>query len=388
MGRRAQKPELEFGSDSFLDVICNIVGILIILIVVVAVKVERQPKGGAPAAAVSVDTDLSQAGPDDNTLIADRHHALAELRESELRITADLGSLQTEHNASELAVQQILVSQELTKQQLESEESKSDRLRQQQSDLESDRKAIGARVAALQQAVEARDQNALKLGQALSTAASSEQDLDKQLRTAVVETQQLQEVLEHTQQAAVPRDRLQHRLSPVAKSAETDELHFRVENGRVSQIPIEELLERLKAQVLARRSTVMRFNQFEGTVGPVVGYNMSYVVEKEGPSTLEALQSGDGRMRITVSRWTITPDDNLSDESIDEAIKPGSRYRQVIETAAPETVVTMWIYQDSFSGFAALREVAHGLLLRVAARPLPAGTPIVGSPNGSRSTAQ
>ncbi len=115
---------------------------------------------------------------------------------------------------------------------------------------------------------------------------------------------------------------------------------------------------------------------------------MTYVVEKEGPSTLEALQSGDGRMRITVSRWTITPGEILSDESIEEAIKPGSRYRQVMETAAPETVLTMWIYQDSFSGFAALREVAHGLQLRVAARPLPAGTPIVGSPNGSRSTAQ
>ena len=45
MGRRAQSPELGFGSDSFLDVICNIVGILIILIVIVAVKVERQPLG-------------------------------------------------------------------------------------------------------------------------------------------------------------------------------------------------------------------------------------------------------------------------------------------------------------------------------------------------------
>ncbi len=388
MGRRAQKPELEFGSDSFLDVICNIVGILIILIVVVAVKVERQPKNGATVAAVSVDTGLSQAGPDDNTLITERQAALAELHASDLQIAAELGSLQSEHDASQLAAQQLLVSQELTKQQLESDESESDRLRQQQLDLESDCNAIAARVATLQKTLEARDQNALKLGQALSTAASSEHELDKQLRMAVVETQKLQEVLEHIQRAAVPKDRLQHRLSPVAKSAETDELHFRVENGRVSQIPLEELLERLKAQVLARRSTVMRFNQFEGTVGPVVGYNMTYVVEKEGPSTLEALQSGDGRMRITVSRWTIIPDAILSDESIEEALKPGSRYRQVIETAAPETVVTMWIYQDSFSGFAALREVAHGLRLRVAARPLPAGTPIVGSPNGSRSTAQ
>ena len=51
MGRRSQAPELAFGSDSFLDVICNIVGILIILIVVVAVKVERQPMAQAEALA-------------------------------------------------------------------------------------------------------------------------------------------------------------------------------------------------------------------------------------------------------------------------------------------------------------------------------------------------
>ena len=100
------------------------------------------------------------------------------------------------------------------------------------------------------------------------------------------------------------------------------------------------------------------------------------------------LQSGDGRTRVNVSRWTIEPVESLVDETFDEAIRPGSRYRQGIETAVPDTVVTMWIYPDSFKGFAALREVAHGLQLRVAARPLPAGTPIVGSPSGSKSTAQ
>ena len=388
MGRRAQKPELEFGSDSFLDVICNIVGILIILIVVVAVKVERQPKGGIGAGIDPADSAALTAGRDDESMIAERRQALTQLSESEQQIAADVDALQSTRSETDRAVQQLMARQELTRQQLKSELSETTRLRQQQEDLESDQNSVAARVAALQQTVDARDHNALTLGLVLATAASSEQELNEKLHTTVVETQKLQEVLEATQQAAIPKDRLQHRLSPVTKPAEKDELHFRVENGRVSQIPIEELLERLKSQVLARRSTVMRFNQFQGTVGPVVGYNMTYVVEKDGPSTLESLQSGDGRMRISVSRWTITPDEALEDESIEEAIRPGSRYRQIVETASPDTVVTMWIYPDSFTGFATLREVAHGLLLRVAARPLPEGTPIVGSPNGSRSTAQ
>ena len=43
MSRRTRNDEIELGSDSFLDIIANIVGILIILIVIAGVKVSRQP---------------------------------------------------------------------------------------------------------------------------------------------------------------------------------------------------------------------------------------------------------------------------------------------------------------------------------------------------------
>ena len=43
MSRRKSSGDQEFGSDSFLDIIANIVGILIILIVVAGMKVARQP---------------------------------------------------------------------------------------------------------------------------------------------------------------------------------------------------------------------------------------------------------------------------------------------------------------------------------------------------------
>ena len=43
MSRRFSSGDPDFGSDSFLDIVCNIVGILIILIVVVGVQVQQQP---------------------------------------------------------------------------------------------------------------------------------------------------------------------------------------------------------------------------------------------------------------------------------------------------------------------------------------------------------
>jgi hypothetical protein len=132
----------------------------------------------------------------------------------------------------------------------------------------------------------------------------------------------------------------------------------------------------------------MRFNQFEGSVGPVGGYSMKYTVEKDGPSALESLQTGDGRVRVNVSRWEMIAEESLLQESTEEAVRPGSRFRQQLETYPPDSVITIWIYENSFSGFPAIRELAHGLQLRIAARPLPDGTPIIGSPNGSKSTAQ
>ncbi len=48
MSRKNRDNEQSFGSDAFLDVIANIVGILIILIVVAGVKVSRAPLITAP----------------------------------------------------------------------------------------------------------------------------------------------------------------------------------------------------------------------------------------------------------------------------------------------------------------------------------------------------
>jgi hypothetical protein len=384
MSRRAQRPELEFGSDSFLDVVCNIVGILIILIVVVGLKVQRQP--GEQEALTAARIEATRA--DQETILAERQRTLEQLNTAEAEATEAVSALESQSAEAEAKIRQSMAAYELANQQMLALQEKADRSQKQAADLESDKAAIAARVASLKAAIDEKGREALNAGKILATAMKAEQDLSKRLETTVAETQELRELLEKTEEAAVPKNRMQHRLSPVTKPAENEELHFRVSEGRISRVPLEELLERLKDQVMTRRTAVMRFNQFDGVVGPVDGYTMSYTVEKDGPSTLEALQSGDGITRLNVTRWTITPDESLVAETIEEAVRPGSRYRQRIETALPDSVVTMWVYPDSFAGFSTLREVAHGLQLRVAARPLPEGTPIVGSPSGSRSTAQ
>jgi uncharacterized protein YlxW (UPF0749 family) len=394
MSRRTQRSELEFGSDSFLDVVCNIVGILIILIVVVGVRVQRQPVKNSVVAdpdpqvmAAAVDRVLKRQQEQD-ALVTAAERKRDELRKQQEQLEAESKELETSlqkarSEASKLELEASAVEQQTTQKNAD-RESLSRRVRQ----LQGERAAIQARIASLAKSLDAAGTQQRSIEAALVTIRDRQQQATSDQNSTIVETQKLEEILEGLSQKTQPANRLEHRLSPVTRSVESDEFHFRVEGGRVSRIPLEELLERLKAQVLSRRSAILRFNQFEGTVGPLGGYTMKYTVEKEGPSTLEALQTGDGRVRVNVSRWEIVPEESRVDETVEAAVKPGGRLREQLETCPPDSVVTLWVYEDSFEVFSPIRELAHSLSLRVAARPLPTGSPIVGSPNGSRSTAQ
>ena len=399
MSRRTQRGELEFGSDSFLDVVCNIVGILIILIVVVGVRVQRQPLQQEQLSTEAAEATLAEH--------AARAQAVAERERVQTAALAGAASRRDELSRSQQLLQQessqletdlklarseaAAIEQELAEvraQQAARDAASREQLSRRSRQLANERAALQERIAKLVGSLEKTGTSKRSVEAALVSLQQKQQTTEQSRQGAIVETQRLEELLEGLREKVQPASRLEHRLSPVSRAVEADEYHFRLEHGQISRIPLNELLERLKDQVLARRAAILKFNQFEGSVGPVAGYSMKYAVEKEGPSPLEALQTGDGRIRVNVSRWEIVPEESRIEESVEAAVRPGARFREQLETCPPDSVITLWVYEDSFAGFPALRELAHSLSLRIAARPLPPGAPIVGSPNGSRSTAQ
>jgi hypothetical protein len=399
MSRRTPRGELEFGSDSFLDVVCNIVGILIILIVVVGVRVQRQPPQPERITATPVSPVAADQGQQArDTAARERAQADALSHAASRRDDLVLTRQQLQQESSQLendlqlarteaaAIEQELA--EVRRQQAARDAEHKDQLSRRSRQLAGERSAIQARIASLAKSLDSTDSQKRSLEAALVSVQEKQQETKKSQQGALVETQRLEELLEELTPKTQPSNRLEHRLSPVTRAVEADEYHFRLEHGRVSRIPLNELLERLKAQVLSRRAAILKFNQFDGAVGPVGGYSMKYSVEKEGPSPLEALQTGDGRIRVNVSRWEIVPEETRIEETVEAAVQPGARFREQLETCPPDSVVTLWVYEDSFAGFPLIRELAHSLSLRIAARPLPPGSPIIGSPNGSRSTAQ
>ena len=406
MSRRVHTADQEFGSDSFLDIIANIVGILIILIVVAGVRVSQQPAVDENTSAVaSVDENIPVANSDaqesiepaiSTSEITERQELVTTLQDELDHHAAQLRDVDRELLSTQLAVDAVdrdiqSSNQELKKQQLNFDQSQdeSNRIRRLtvQTSAEADKAKL--QLVQLSKQVQTVQSEIDTVDKELGLNTRHQKFISDRLQQIGLETRQLQEVLTEIEDSKPAATVLRHRLSPVSKPATDDELHFRLAGGRIAHIPLQQLLSRLKDQVTTKRSAVMKLSQYEGVVGPVGGFTMNYTVERSELGPLQALQMGArGGYRISVSRWVLQPAETLEAEKVSDAVVIGSRFRQILETAAPDTTVTVWLYPDGFTDFGKVRELAHGLHLRIAARPLPEGMPIVGSPNGSQSSGQ
>ncbi|MFQ5732995.1 MAG: hypothetical protein ACE5KM_13725, partial [Planctomycetaceae bacterium] len=187
---------------------------------------------------------------------------------------------------------------------------------------------------------------------------------------------------------AAKTETIQHRLTSLGRDVTGQEVHFRIAGGKVAHVPINDLVKRMRKEVVRRRSWLMKFPTHTGTVGPVRGFTMDYVVQRQLASVVNELRTGYGQVRIMLAGWKITPTAELKAESLAEALRTDSRFLQEVRVAPDTATVTFWVYPDSFAVFRRLQKAVRNEGLRVAARPLPFGVPIAGSPRGSRSSGQ
>ena len=76
-------------------------------------------------------------------------------------------------------------------------------------------------------------------------------------------------------------------------------------------------------------------------------------------------------------------------ETADEALAPNSEFRKALKSLRRgRNTVTIWLYPESFDAFRKLRKELYAAGFAIAARPLPPGEAIGGSPEGTKSAAQ
>ena len=127
-----------------------------------------------------------------------------------------------------------------------------------------------------------------------------------------------------------------------------------------------------------RKTAPPRRRTRPSTANPIGAFELHYTLELE-----------DERNGTVSGGWKVVPIAPLRGETAAAALQPGSTFRQIVDRLAPEhTVVTFWVYTDSFPLFRRLRDYLYERNVEVAGRPLPPGHPIASARGGTVSRGQ
>ena len=345
MSRSARKRSSpEVGHDAFLDIVANLVGILIILVVILGTQSQKVMK---EVREQLTEEKLAEAEATDEKL--------AELAQHSMRAAA----AQADSDRFERLVE---------------------RLDRELQHKESQRAVLMDLLTQAQLAWKDKQQ---ELDQEAIAAAEQQ----SKLKAAKADLIQLQGERERLENQKTPVVAVAHLPTPMAKTVFGDELHFRLKENRLSVVPIDQLLEEIERDFkLAAGGS--REGRLDSAVGPVDGYVAHYLMDKS-----RGMVNRDGRLgmatRVQVIGMKFEPLKEPHGQPIEKIL--AGRSILDIELAGRDpaaTTITVWVYPNSFAAYRKLKEHLYARGFATAARPLPMGRPIIGSPNGSRSSAQ
>ncbi|MDR1384433.1 MAG: DUF3450 domain-containing protein [Planctomycetaceae bacterium] len=343
MLRRKRKTNTEIsnaGHDSFLDIVSNMVGILIILVVVAGLRAKQTPG-----------------------MTQEAEKKIAEASQKYEQSQQSFGKIRDE--CEELSARFRLIQQ-----QNQMRKTEYDRFMQYKAQLEN-----------------AAHSYAKTLGDDSQKTWGLQRELSE-IQAELDELNRKKEGIVNQKPEAVV---LENRPTPISRNADEEkEVQFRLMNGRIVFVPFPQLIDRLKVAVMQRRNELLNKPRIEGTLGPIEGFQMEYrVVRQDLP--LEMANEVGMRSMIMLEGCRIIPigDDAALGEPVANAIKPSSQFRaRLAAYRQNEYTVTIWVYPDSFNEHQTIKDFLYQNGYRTAARPLEFGYPISASPMGTKSANQ
>lgn len=324
------------GQDSFLDVVANIVGILILLVMVVGLRAARETQ--------------------EETLPAEPAQPAVTMEDAQ---RAERVALQEQVRVERL-IQQV------------------HQARRGAMQFDAQRVDLATFVAESKQKIEEKKQRLsvdqrrdLQLREQLNVAQMNLEDLAREQVTLASYDPQVESI------ESLP--------TPLAKSVSGEEVHIRLAGGKAAVVPLDQLLEGFGEHAQANMWRLEARNQASVVIGPIDGFRLRYTLRK----SLVTVRSGAQATLVQLVRWRLLPDAAAEGTPVEQALEPGSRLmRQVKQRSPDSTTITIWTYPDSFNEFRQLKRALFDLGYATAGRPLPEGVLIGGSPNGTQSAAQ
>jgi hypothetical protein len=331
MMRQRLRQSKEAGQDSFLDIVTNIVGILIILVMVIGARVQSLSVNSSKVPQPEVATLTADAQRlDDSVVLAESELLELTQQADQLAIAiADAGTAQI-HMATALSAEE--------------------------RDIARLKKVVDEERVSLAEAEARREQ------------------LEEEVERCSLEADGIENTAQKT-------ERLLAYPTPIGRTVTGDEIHFHLAAGRIAYIPLTELFEEAKARTQRNSGSLAAMQSRVETVGPVQDFSLDYVVEVQ-------INRAAGQVMVRSREWVARPTRRDVGETLEHALARQSRFRTVLSGVRPDTTVTLWCYPDSFAEYRAIREELHRLDIPAACRPLPEGAPIGGSTEGSKSVAQ
>jgi hypothetical protein len=348
---------ISVGQDSFLDIIANLVGVLIILVVVV---------GAQAKSAWQTQTQKAQVETIDAPDI-EAHAQLVEQLTQQIRSSSDVATkLKADNEDLELQIreQEILAAQK--------------------AEI---RHALLLRTEMIKREIDQRRSELDEKGQEIASLQNQRAALAFELSEIEKETAAIQVSFSQPE-----IETIDHYPNPIAETVFSKEVHFRLADGKISYVPMDELIERMKSEWKFKAEKLMHSNATLETVGPIGNFRMQYELEANDLPTSRNSSPSPGQRSVRFKRFVLHPVNRSAGETVGDALSgqtQNSQWNSILRGYEPaSTTVSIWVYPDSFSEHAEIKNWLHEKGFKMASWPLSPGKQISGGPEGFRTSAQ
>jgi hypothetical protein len=348
--RRVQREKIFFSFDSFLDVVANVIGIIVRLILVAWVGARAYtanmqfPDEETEPAAPAARAELPPPKATDDPLHAKLELAKLELEGARNQLLEKIRNLEGAKGTT-LATRATL------------------------DDLARKNKEIEGEQHRLEKELEAK-------GQKVQLASLSLDGLRKRGLELARQIKKLQEL--------PPRRKELKYHTPVSRVVQGEEMFFECRGGKVTYIDMPAFMHEIHDNMDGMAELLAKQYKVERVTSPVGAFRLQYVFERERG----LLESNHG-FRYGLSAWVVEPVAPNRGEALAAALAPASDFHRIADAIDPnQTVVTFFVYPDSFEIFRALRDYLYERDVEVAGRLLPMQSPIAASRDGTKSRGQ
>jgi hypothetical protein len=348
--RRPLKNEsIHFSFDSFLDLVTNVVGIIIRLILVTWVGARSYHASMQWLNVEPAKTDMPALKVTDDPLHARLEQSKNDLDDAKTRLLAQLKDL-------------------------EAAELKNQDAQAQLGALVKRRDELGAEYIVL------AGQSADRGGEVQLASLSVEQ-VRQRAKKLLDDIKKVEDLPSHKKQLKYH--------APLSRVVHSDEMFFECKAGRVTYIDLPAFLQEIKLSMEDISAELKSTWRVERTTAAIGSYRLRFAVERERSAMDVGSTPAERTFRYGLSEWVVEPIAQERGETVAQALSAKSEFRQLTDHLDNRiTVVTFWVYPDSFELFRQLRDHLYERGLDIAGRPLPQFAPIAASKHGTASRGQ